>query len=188
MAPVAIVLPVRNAAPDLPAALESLRRQRHRAFDCVIVDNGSADGSPEIAAQMAMADGRFRLVQEPRQGIVFALNTGIEATHSPWIARMDADDCAHPARLEQLLAHASAEPRVDVWASQVAHLPNRNGAAPSADTGLRHYIAWSNRLLTHAAMRAQRFRESPVVHPSVMFRRELVARYGAYRHGDFPED
>src|SRR5207247_9233486 len=50
------------------------------------------------------------------------------------------------------------------------------------------HVDWSNTLLSHQEISLARFVESPVVHPSVMFRRELIDRLGGYAEGQFPED
>ena len=49
-------------------------------------------------------------------------------------------------------------------------------------------MAWTNGLLTHEEIALARFVESPLAHPSVMFRRSLVERWGGYAEGAFPED
>jgi hypothetical protein len=54
--------------------------------------------------------------------------------------------------------------------------------------GFARYVEWTNGLLTHEALALARFVESPLVHPSVMFRRGLLERWGGYREGAFPED
>jgi hypothetical protein len=62
------------------------------------------------------------------------------------------------------------------------------GGDPVARKGYALHVDWVNSLVTPEAIAAGRFVESPVANPSVMFRRELVTRHGAFRDGDFPED
>ncbi|RCK78200.1 MAG: Glycosyl transferase, group 2 family protein [Candidatus Ozemobacter sibiricus] len=54
--------------------------------------------------------------------------------------------------------------------------------------GFARYVDWMNSLLTPDDIERERFVESPLAHPSVMFRRALIERYGGYRPGPFPED
>jgi hypothetical protein len=54
--------------------------------------------------------------------------------------------------------------------------------------GYALHVDWMNSVVTPQEIALNRFVESPFAHPSVMFRRELVERYGGYRQGDFPED
>jgi hypothetical protein len=58
----------------------------------------------------------------------------------------------------------------------------------AAQAGMALFVDWTNRLLAADEIARERFVESPFVHPSVMFRRECVQRFGGYRDGDFPED
>jgi hypothetical protein len=54
--------------------------------------------------------------------------------------------------------------------------------------GYALHVGWLNTLLTPEEIAQNRFVESPFAHPSVLFRRELVDRWGGYQKGDFPED
>jgi hypothetical protein len=96
---------------------------------------------------------------------------------------MDADDVCRPERLARQRRHLDAHPAVGLVACRVAF---ESGGAGGA--GYARHVAWSNTLLSHEEISLARFVESPVAHPSVMFRRELPSRHGGYRDGDFPED
>jgi hypothetical protein len=57
-----------------------------------------------------------------------------------------------------------------------------------ANAGYARHVDWLNSVVTPEQITLNRFVESPLAHPSVMFRRELVERFGGYRDGHFPED
>ncbi len=177
---VSVVLPVRDAATPLGAALESLRAQTLADHEIIAVDDGSTDGTAALLDQWAARDPRLRVLHQPPLGLVNALQRGLAAARAPLIARMDADDTCHPERLARQAALLNAHPAVGVVSCQVAF----GGTA----AGYARHVDWINGLLTHEEMALARFREAPVAHPSVMFRAELVARHGGYRAGDFPED
>lgn len=94
-----IVMPVYNGARYLRQTLASLRWQTFTNWEAVCVNDGSTDDSLAILQQFAAADPRIRIVDQKNQGIVAALNAGILAARSPWIARIDSDDVAVPERL-----------------------------------------------------------------------------------------
>jgi glycosyltransferase involved in cell wall biosynthesis len=167
----------------LPAAVESLLEQTETDWELVAVDDGSTDGSPRVLDHYARRDARVRVLACGRRGLVHALNLGLDAAKGPLIARMDADDVCPPERLAHQRSHLDAHPDVGLVACRVVFEGDARRAA-----GYARYVDWTNRLLTHEAIALARFVESPLVHPSVMFRRELPARLGAYREGDFPED
>ena len=99
---ISVVLPARNAAATLPAALESLAAQSLDDFEVLAVNDGSDDGGAtrDVIAAFASRDARFRLLDRPPGGIVAALSAGLAAARGRFIARMDADDVCHPRRLE----------------------------------------------------------------------------------------
>jgi hypothetical protein len=179
---VAVVMPVRNGDRWLAGTLGSIRRLRGVDFEVVIVDDGSTDATPEMLAAFARDDERVRVIRRPPSGLVAALNTGVEAARAPWVARLDADDLAHPDRLRLQLEAARGE-GWDVVGSLVRCFPRA-----VMGKGLLRYERWQNALLTHQAMARERFVESPLVHPSVLFNRQRVLAVGGYRDLGWAED
>ncbi len=167
----------------LPFCLASLRRQSLTDYEIVAVDDGSSDGGRELLAAHACVEPRLRLLPRPAFGLVAALNAGLAAVRAPLLARMDADDIAHPERLALQAAQLEREPRLAILASRVRLL-----RGSPQDAGMRAYVAWSNRLLEHEAILADLLVESPLVHPSVMMPTRLLRGLGGYRAGAFPED
>ncbi len=180
---ISVLLPVYNEEAWLGAALDSLFRQTDRDFEVVAVDDGSTDGSAEILRRAAESDERLRVVTQPRRGIVGALNRAIAEAQGRYLARMDADDVAAPERLRLQADFLDARADVGLVGSRVRFLGDRH-----AHAGMALFVDWTNGLLSADRIARERFVESPFVHPSVMFRRELVDRFGGYRDGDFPED
>jgi glycosyltransferase involved in cell wall biosynthesis len=178
---VSVLLPVRDAAPSLGACLESLFAQTLGSHEVVAVDDGSSDGSGALLDQAARGDRRLRVRHQPPRGLVAALNAAAAEARAPLLARMDADDVAHPARLELQAERLGADRRTDVLGCRV-RLFGQTGP------GMRRYVRWLNGLLDHEAIRADLLVESPLAHPSVMMRRALLERLGGYRAFDGPED
>ncbi|CAN5274725.1 hypothetical protein BH10PSE15_BH10PSE15_17060 [soil metagenome] len=86
-----VVLPFFNEAGHLAETIAGLARQS-ASFELILVDNGSTDGSVAIAAAAARASGlNWRLLVERRPGKVAALQTGIAAVATRWVATCDAD-------------------------------------------------------------------------------------------------
>jgi glycosyltransferase involved in cell wall biosynthesis len=176
-------MPVRDAAETLPAAVESILGQTESDWELVAVDDGSTDGSTEFLRDSARRDPRIRLLAGPHRGVAGALNLGLDAARGRLIARMDADDLCLPERLARQRDYMDHHLEVGLVACRVRFAGDgRRGA------GYARHVEWTNGLHTHEAIALARFVESPLAHPSVMFRREVLERLGAYREGDFPED
>jgi hypothetical protein len=173
---------VRDAAQTLDECLASLRAQSLEDHEVVAVDDGSRDQSRALLLHAAAADGRVRVLAQPPLGLVAALNAARRAARAPLLARMDADDVAHPERLALQRARLAGDPALDVLGCRVRVLGGRGNA------GMRAYVEWSNAALGHDAIVRERFVESPLVHPSVMMRASLLDALGGWRDFDGPED
>ena len=101
-------MPVWNAMPWLPEAMESLLRQTTKDFEILVIADYSTDGSAEYLR--TVQDPRLRVVEQPRAGLTAALNRLLKETRTPWMARMDADDVSYPSRIERLQAMIQAHP------------------------------------------------------------------------------
>jgi glycosyltransferase involved in cell wall biosynthesis len=180
---VSVLLPVFNAARFLDACLESLASQTCQDFEVVAVDDGSKDSTPSILDSWRRRDSRFRIVRTPHQGLVTALNIGLERVRAEFIARMDADDIALPRRLELQKQLLETRRQVDVVGCRVTHFSSN-----SVGRGFRLYERWLNGLIEDHEIRRDMFIESPLAHPSVMYRRKTILAAGAYRERGWPED
>lgn len=182
---ISVLLPAYNAADTLPAALESVLVQTLRDFELIVVDDGADDHGETRAVLEAFAnkDSRVTPIFRPHEGIVGALNAGLEQAKGRYIARMDADDLCHERRFERQAAYLERNPDVGLASCKVEFGGDREACA-----GYAWYVDWTNEMLTPEDIALGVFRESPLPHPSVMFRAQLPQEHGAYRDGDFPED
>lgn len=180
---VSVLLPARDAAATLARALDSVRGQVFPDWELIVVDDHSRDGTGALVAAAAAADPRIRLLPAVGRGLVAALTTGLAAARAPLIARLDADDECHPDRLGEQVAWLDRHPGLGLVGCLVEFAGDR-----SAQAGYAHHVDWSNTLVSAEDLLIHRFVESPLAHPSVMFRRRLVDLHGGYREGDFPED
>ncbi|SNS77573.1 Glycosyl transferase family 2 [Ekhidna lutea] len=177
---VSVVLPFYNA-PYLEEAIQSILNQTYEHFELILVNNASTDDSVKVAKRYA-SDPRITLIDQPRKGVVFAANGGIEAARGAYIARMDSDDISHPQRLELQTNLLLEDSTLGVVSGLIEYLgPTENG-------GFIHYVDWLNSIITEEQISLNRFVEFPIANPTLMVRRELFDQYGIYKDGDFPED
>jgi glycosyltransferase involved in cell wall biosynthesis len=178
---ISILMPFRNAASTLSRSIDSIRYQTFHDFEMILINDGSVDDGKAIVQQYK--DPRIRLYDLPPSGIVAALNKGISEANGEFIARMDADDYAHPDRLEKQLRFLTEHPEIDVLGTRVRYLGDQ-----FTNAGFYHYNEWNNQILSHDQIFKNRFVESPLVHPSVMARTSVIKKHGGYLEGPFPED
>lgn len=179
---VSVLLPACNAAATLSAALASVRRQTEQRWECVIVDDGSSDGTLGLAREAEARDPRFRVLSLPHGGIVAALQRGLEQCQGELIARMDADDLMQRRRLERQIGALEREPELAAVGCHVRLFPR----AAMTD-GLRDYEAWLNAICGADELRREAFVECPLAHPTLMVRRRTLLAHG-YRECPWPED
>jgi glycosyltransferase involved in cell wall biosynthesis len=180
---ISILLPFRNTADTLAAAIASMATQTCTEWELLLVDNASSDESPAVARRWADRDSRIQLLHEPSIGIAHALNTGLANAKGKFIARMDADDISHPERLAKQLAYLDAHPEIGVLGTRTAF-----ASSVQESLGMQAFVQWQNALLNPHAHYVKRFVDAPLAHPTVMFRRELVEQFGGYDTGPLPED
>lgn len=89
---ISIIIPAYNAGRDLCRCLESVRAQTYAGLECVVVDDGSTDGSVDEARAAFEGDRRFIFVCQPNGGVSSARNRGLSQARGEYICFIDSDD------------------------------------------------------------------------------------------------
>jgi glycosyltransferase involved in cell wall biosynthesis len=166
---VTVLMPTWNAGPFIRAAVDSVLAQTIEDWRLLVVDDQSSDGTPDVVA--SYDDPRVRLERLPRNlGQTGALNHGLGLIDTPWVARLDQDDVAMPARLERQLAYVAGRPAttlVGSWADFVDEHDRKLGSfRPATDA---------------AEVRRQLYARSlPIAHSTAMMRTDAVHDLGGY--------
>ena len=182
MVAVSVLMPAFNAQATLGVALRSVQRQTERDWECVVVDDGSSDGSAAVARAFTAQDPRIRLVSLPHAGIVAALNAGLGECRGQLVARMDADDLMQRQRLERQRAALLMHPE---WVGVGSHV--RLFPRQGMTEGLRSYERWLASIRSATDVAREAFVECPVAHPTLMLRRVALLN-ASYRDTPWPED
>jgi teichuronic acid biosynthesis glycosyltransferase TuaG len=172
---VSVIVPCYNAKAFLRSTIESVLRQSHGAFELLVVDDRSTDGSPEIVREFAARDARVRLLEMPRNagGPAAPRNLGVANARGRWLAFLDADDLWHPRKLE-LQLRALAETGAVMCSTQMVDFRDEREIvvlAPPEPPRLKH-ITLLQQLLKYRTptssivasrelMRAHPFNEDP---------------------------
>jgi glycosyltransferase involved in cell wall biosynthesis len=180
---VSVLLPARDAAATLPEALSGLLAQRGAPpFEVVCVDDASRDATGDLLAEAARSDPRVRVLRGEGRGLVRALEFGRAACRGAFIARMDADDLAHPDRLRLQAEWLQSHPTAAAVGSLVEIAPQ------PLTPGLLRLERWLNEQVSPEQLSAARFVDMPLVHPSLMLRRDALEAVGGFRDAGWAED
>lgn len=115
MAKVSIIVPSYNLAEYLPETLRSVQEQHFTDWECIVVENGSADGSLAVAREFEGRDKRFRVeVLSVNEGVSAARNKGLALAEGEYILFLDADDLIAPEYLSDCVKALEADPALAV--------------------------------------------------------------------------
>jgi glycosyltransferase involved in cell wall biosynthesis len=105
---VSVVVPVYNGERFLAAALDSIFAQDYRPLEVIVVDDGSVDGTAEIAKSYQ----EVRYIYQANQGHGKAKNAGLAAASGEFIAFLDADDLWAPHKLSAQIGYLLDHPDI----------------------------------------------------------------------------
>ena len=178
MSRISVVLPYRDAASTLVAAMESVLVDLGADDELVVVDDGSSDGSTDLVHALARRDARVVPLassgtKELAAGLVPTLQRGIAASRSELVGRMDADDLSLPGRFAAQRRLLERDPALGAVGTRVEVFPD-----PGA--GMQRYVAWQNSLVSREEHAHAIFVEAPLCHPSTLLRRDALLAVGGY--------
>ena len=111
---VTVLIAAWQAADTLPAALRALQEQTWKNLEILVLDDASPDpGTMRVAQAFAARDPRIRAIRMPVNGGAYvARNHGLTLARGEFVTLHDADDWAHPLRIETQMRHITAHPRM----------------------------------------------------------------------------
>lgn len=122
-----VVIPVFNAKSFLGDAIQSVCRQGYSRLDIIVIDDGSTDGSGEVASRFP----NVRCLRQANLGIAAARNAGVKAARGSLLAFLDADDEWAPDKISRQVDTLARMPHVDIVAGQVEQFFDASAAAPA---------------------------------------------------------
>jgi glycosyltransferase involved in cell wall biosynthesis len=134
-----IIIPVYNRAAMLMEAVGSALAQTHRPIEILIVDDGSTDDTPEVAADLAAKHEEIRVITQRNGGPGVAREAARQAACGEFIQHLDSDDLIDPQKLELQIAalRANADCGVAYCKARLVHEDGRIDPQPSRRTGER---------------------------------------------------
>ena len=128
--PLSIVVPVYNASKFLPETFRSIKDQAENVFECILVDDGSTDGSGELCDRACEGDARFRVIHQENAGEYMARKTGIQAATGRYLAFLDADDILLENAVTQMLKKSVSDEVPTVHVFEFCSVSSSGATAP----------------------------------------------------------
>lgn len=135
--PVSVIIPSYNRWPMVRDGVESVLGQSYQAFELIVVDDGSEDGT---AGRLCGYDARLRVVRQARRGVAAARNIGVRTSSGKYLAFLDSDDLWEPRKLETQIAFMAARPEIqisqteEIWIRRGKRVnPKKRHRKPSGD-------------------------------------------------------
>lgn len=124
---VSVIVPVYNMQQYLAETLDSILATTYPYFEVVVVDDGSKDGSYQIAKSYEAKDGRIRAFTKPNGGVSTARNLGISKARGEFILPVDADNTIEPDFIEKAVEVMEKDPEVKVVAPTSDYFGEKTG-------------------------------------------------------------
>ncbi|MBC7843292.1 MAG: glycosyltransferase family 2 protein [Gemmatimonadaceae bacterium] len=179
---ISVVIPAYNAARFLSDTLASVRAQTLDVHEIVVVDDGSADDTAQVAATFGC-----RVIRQANGGVCAARNTGILAATGDWIALLDHDDVWLPHKLERQKLAAELCPDVGSVATDFLRARADGSESSCLDDPRYSFDAITSEVVVGSIVRLPRFEEQVLdtgwfLFPSSMLiRRDVLIRAGMFR-------
>ncbi|HTG16799.1 MAG TPA: glycosyltransferase family 2 protein [Blastocatellia bacterium] len=114
MPEVSVIIPCYNQAQYLTESVQSVLQQTFKDWECIIINDGSADQTQSMALSFAGKDSRIRCVSQPNKGLAAARNRGLDESAGRYIQFLDADDWIAPGKFELQLAVLKTTPALSL--------------------------------------------------------------------------
>jgi len=105
---VSVVIPVYNGGEFLRGCLESVEACPSPEIECIMVNDGSEDGTKGLCQEFSRKDTRFRLIDKENSGVSDSRNRGLAIAAGDYVFFLDADDYMDATHWREILAHAAA--------------------------------------------------------------------------------
>jgi len=181
---ISVIMPAYNHERFVGQAIESVLKQTHGAFEFIIVNDGSTDGTEEVIRRYD--DERITYVRQDNADAFGALNNGISLATGAYIAIINSDDRFHPERLATLLEYAQRRHAVLVF-SNLDFIDEAGGSLAG-----HPLISYHDRLLQHLdrePLLPALLRGNPAITTSnFFFRKDFVTAHGGFKPYRYAHD
>lgn len=169
---VSIIIPVYNAEAFIARCLKSVSDQSYKDWECIIVNDGSTDGSLCLCEQWAQKDTRFNVISQTNGGVSSARNIGMTQAKGDYVCFIDVDDWVDTDYVENLVS-ASCGVELVVGGMEVVTLGGQKEKKRVPQSGVCHMEASDERYF--AMMNENSLLYGPC---NKLYSKRIIAEYG----------
>lgn len=100
---ISVIMPAWNRADVIKHAIRSVQEQSYGAWELIVVDDGSTDGTAAVVNELSQENSRIQLIPAEHGGVCAARNRGLEVAHGSFVAFLDTDNTWEPDFLELMI-------------------------------------------------------------------------------------
>lgn len=171
---ISVIVPVYNVKSYLPACVESILNQTYGDFECILVDDGSTDGSGVLCDRLAEKDSRIRVIHRENGGLSAARNSGLDIAAGEYVSFIDSDDLIGPHFLEELYS-GIRDTGAQIAACGYLLFPDGEATGEERCTGKTEVWSRDQALSELAQSGMERRAEFVTIMCNKLFRRELFS-------------
>lgn len=173
-----VIVPLYNKVEYVRRTLESLFAQTFTDFEIVVIDDGSTDGSAELAEQIANQHSHCCIVRQDNAGVAAARNHGVELSQGEYVCFLDADDWWEPTFLEEMNRLVDACPDAGLFGTGYYIVKNGRRRVAPIGVGNQFEMGYFDYCQTYARSLCM-----PISSSSVAIPRQLFVATGGFREG-----
>lgn len=175
MPKLSILMPVYNAMPYLPKAVQSILAQNYKDFELIIINDGSNDNSLKYLNNLN--DSRIIILNKEKSGIVNSLNYGLSIVKGIYVGRMDGDDICSTNKFEKQINFLIQNHHIVCVGTSINYI-SQNGKK----SGFPIFMPITHREIIKTIQN----RKSAMIHPTILVRKEILLKIGGYRNDAIP--
>ena len=167
---VSIVVPVYNVEKYLRECLDSLLAQKLKDIEVIVVNDGSTDSSPAIAAEYAARDSRVRVISKENEGYGKTMNRGFSEARGEYIGIVESDDFADPRMFKDMYKFAKKHDLDLVKANYYEH-------SEAGDAFQEPFAGFSYKTVFDPRVDQRALTVLPIIW-SALYRKDMIVREG----------
>lgn len=141
---ISIVVPVYNIKPYIRECVESVLKQSYNDWECILVNDGSTDGSNDICQELAFEDKRITVVCQNNSGLAAARNTGLLHSKGDFVFFLDGDDKIKPETLSNFIRELNECPDSDFVIGHMASFTESSEPVPFPNIVKKEWVVGKN--------------------------------------------